>query len=143
MSTDATSSADAPVEEPGNWTAGIRRAAQRDWPYDRMMPSDEPAYVARAFYLFNGSAFAGLGANTDFYNVALAVAMALGRLLPICFVLALAGSLAQQGRAPANAGTLPTHRPQFVLLTAGVVVIVAGLTFVPALALGPLAEGLS
>ena len=91
----------------------------------------------------NGSAFAGLGANTDFYNVALAVAMALGRLLPICFVLALAGSLAQQGRVPANAGTLPTHRPQFVLLTAGVVVIVAGLTFVPALALGPLAEGLS
>ncbi len=91
----------------------------------------------------NGSAFAGLGANTDFYNVALAVAMALGRLLPICFVLALAGSLAQQGKVPANAGTLPTHRPQFVLLTAGVVLIVAGLTFVPALALGPLAEGLS
>jgi K+-transporting ATPase ATPase A chain len=91
----------------------------------------------------NGSAFAGLGANTDFYNVALAVAMAFGRLLPICFVLALAGSLAQQGKVPANAGTLPTHRPQFVLLTAGVVLIVAGLTFVPALALGPLAEGLS
>jgi K+-transporting ATPase ATPase A chain len=91
----------------------------------------------------NGSAFAGLGANTDFYNVALAVAMALGRLLPICFVLALAGSLAQQGKAPATAGTLPTHRPQFVLLVIGVVLIVAGLTFVPALALGPLAEGLS
>jgi K+-transporting ATPase ATPase A chain len=91
----------------------------------------------------NGSAFAGLGANTDFYNVALAVAMALGRFLPICFVLALAGSLAEQGTTPATAGTLPTHRPQFVLLVAGVVVIVAGLTFVPALALGPLAEGLS
>jgi K+-transporting ATPase ATPase A chain len=91
----------------------------------------------------NGSAFAGLSANTDFYNVALAVAMALGRFLPICFVLALAGSLAQQGTTPATAGTLPTHRPQFVLLTAGVVLIVAGLTFVPALALGPLAEGLS
>jgi K+-transporting ATPase ATPase A chain len=105
--------------------------------------------LSEVFYGFasaannNGSAFAGLGANTDFYNVALAVAMALGRLLPICFVLALAGSLAQQGRVPANAGTLPTHRPQFVLLVAGVVVIVAGLTFVPALALGPLAEGLS
>ncbi len=69
--------------------------------------------------------------------------MALGRFLPICFVLALAGSLAQQGRAPATAGTLPTHRPQFVLLVIGVVLIVAGLTFVPALALGPLAEGLS
>jgi len=91
----------------------------------------------------NGSAFAGLGANTDFYNVALAVAMALGRLVPICFVLALAGSLAQQGATPATEGTLPTHRLQFVLLVTGVVVIVAGLTFVPALALGPLAEGLS
>ena len=105
--------------------------------------------LSEVFYAFasasnnNGSAFAGLGANTDFYNVALAVAMFLGRLLPICFVLALAGSLAQQGRAPASAGTLPTHRPQFVLLTVGVILIVAGLTFVPALALGPLAEGLS
>ncbi len=105
--------------------------------------------LSEVFYAFasasnnNGSAFAGLGANTDFYNVGLAVAMFLGRLLPICFVLALAGSLAQQGRAPASAGTLPTHRLQFVLLTVGVILIVAGLTFVPALALGPLAEGLS
>ncbi len=105
--------------------------------------------LSEVFYAFasaannNGSAFAGLNANTDFYNVALAVAMALGRLLPVCFVLALAGSLATQGRTPANAGTLPTHRLQFVLLVAGVVLIVAGLTFVPALALGPLAEGLS
>jgi K+-transporting ATPase ATPase A chain len=105
--------------------------------------------LSEVFYAFasasnnNGSAFAGLGANTDFYNVALAVAMGLGRFLPICFVLALAGSLAQQGHTPANAGTLPTHRPQFVLLVVGVVLIVAGLTFVPALALGPLAEGLS
>jgi K+-transporting ATPase ATPase A chain len=105
--------------------------------------------LSEVFYAFasasnnNGSAFAGLSANTDFYNVALAVAMGLGRFLPICFVLALAGSLAQQGTTPATAGTLPTHRPQFVLLVVGVVVLVAGLTFVPALALGPLAEGLS
>ena len=105
--------------------------------------------LSEVFYAFasaannNGSAFAGLNANTDFYNVALAVAMGLGRLVPICFVLALAGSLALQGRTPATAGTLPTHRPLFVVLTIGVVLLVAGLTFVPALALGPLAEGLS
>ena len=104
--------------------------------------------LSEVFYAFasasnnNGSAFAGLNANTDFYNVALAVAMALGRLLPICFVIALAGSLGSQGIVPPNAGTLPTHRTQFVLLVVGVVLIVAGLTFVPALALGPLAEGL-
>jgi K+-transporting ATPase ATPase A chain len=91
----------------------------------------------------NGSAFAGLSANTDFYNTALAVAMALGRFLPICFVLALAGSLAAQSATPATAGTLPTHQPLFAGLVAGVVVIVAALTFVPALALGPIAEGLS
>ncbi len=105
--------------------------------------------LSEVFYAFasasnnNGSAFAGLNANTDFYNVGLAIAMFLGRLLPICFVLALAGSLAQQDRTPATEGTLPTYRPQFVLLTIGVILIVAGLTFIPALALGPLAEGLS
>jgi K+-transporting ATPase ATPase A chain len=105
--------------------------------------------LSEVFYAFasasnnNGSAFAGLNANTDFYNATLAAAMFLGRLVPIGFVLALAGSLAQQGTAPPSAGTLPTHRPQFVMLTVGVILIVAGLTFVPALALGPLAEGLS
>lgn len=91
----------------------------------------------------NGSAFAGLSANTDFYNVGLAIAMLLGRMLPIIFVLALAGSLAKQQRIPESAGTLPTHRLQFIGLLVGVTVILAGLTFVPALALGPLAEGLS
>ncbi len=105
--------------------------------------------LSEVFYAFasaannNGSAFGGLGANTDFYNIALAVAMFLGRLVPICLVLALAGSLAQQGKVPESAGTLPTHRPLFVVLVVGVVIIVAGLTFVPALALGPIAEGLS
>ena len=105
--------------------------------------------LSEVFYAFasaannNGSAFAGLNANTDFYNVALALAMGLGRLVPICFVLALAGSLARQGRTPESAGTLPTHRPLFIVLAVGVVLLVAGLTFVPALALGPLAEGLS
>ncbi len=90
----------------------------------------------------NGSAFAGLNANTEFFNTALGIAMLLGRFLPMVFVLALAGSLARQQPAPETAGTLPTYRPQFVLLLAGVAIILTGLTFLPALALGPLAEGL-
>ena len=90
----------------------------------------------------NGSAFAGLSANTTWYNTALALAMLFGRFLPMVFVLALAGSLAGQQRVPVTAGTLPTHRPQFVGLLTAVVLIVVGLTYFPALALGPLAEGL-
>jgi K+-transporting ATPase ATPase A chain len=90
----------------------------------------------------NGSAFAGLSANTTFYNIALGVAMLLGRFLPIIFVLALAGSLARQQQVPKTEGTLPTHGPLFVAMLTGVVIIVAGLTFFPVLALGPLAEGL-
>jgi K+-transporting ATPase ATPase A chain len=90
----------------------------------------------------NGSAFAGLTANTPWFNVALGVAMLLGRFVPIVLVLALAGSLAAQDKVPATAGTLPTHRPQFVGLLVGVTVIVTALTYFPVLALGPLAEGL-
>ncbi|KTR90740.1 potassium-transporting ATPase subunit A [Microbacterium testaceum] len=90
----------------------------------------------------NGSAFAGLTANTPWFNTALGVAMLLGRFLPIVFVLALAGSLAAQDAVPATAGTLPTHRPQFAGLLAGVAVIVTALTYFPVLTLGPLAEGL-
>ena len=91
----------------------------------------------------NGSAFAGIGVNTDWYNTALGLAMLCGRFLPMVFVLALAGSLASQQPVPVTAGTLPTHRPQFVGLLTGVILIVVGLTYFPALALGPLAEGLS
>ncbi|MFB2583133.1 potassium-transporting ATPase subunit KdpA [Herbiconiux sp. P15] len=90
----------------------------------------------------NGSAFAGLTANTPWFNTALGVAMLLGRFVPIVLVLALAGSLAAQGKVPETAGTLPTHRPQFVGLLTGVVLIVVALTYFPVLALGPLAEGL-
>jgi K+-transporting ATPase ATPase A chain len=90
----------------------------------------------------NGSAFAGLSVNTVWYNSALGLAMIVGRYLPIVFVLALAGSLAKQQAVPANAGTLPTHRPLFVGMLIGVILIVVGLTYFPALALGPLAEGL-
>ncbi|MFJ1826249.1 potassium-transporting ATPase subunit KdpA [Streptomyces sp. NPDC088178] len=90
----------------------------------------------------NGSAFAGLSANTVWYNTALGVVMLVSRFLPMVFVLALAGSLAAQQPVPVTAGTLPTHRPQFVALLTGVILIVVGLTYFPALALGPLAEGL-
>lgn len=90
----------------------------------------------------NGSAFAGLSANTDWWNTALGLAMAFGRFLPIVLVLALAGSLAKQGSTPESTGTLPTHRLQFVGMVAGVTLIVVALTFLPMLALGPLAEGI-
>ena len=90
----------------------------------------------------NGSAFAGLSANTEFFNTVLGLTMLVVRFLPIVLALALAGSLASQQHVPATAGTLPTHRPLFVGMLTGVVLIVAGLTFFPVLALGPLAEGL-
>ncbi|GFG74901.1 potassium-transporting ATPase potassium-binding subunit [Mycobacterium botniense] len=89
----------------------------------------------------NGSAFAGLAGNTVWYNTALGLAMLLGRFVPMILVLALAGSLARQGRAPVSLGTLPTHKPQFVGLVVAVTAILVALTFLPALALGPLAEG--
>jgi potassium-transporting ATPase potassium-binding subunit len=90
----------------------------------------------------NGSAFAGISVNTEWYNTALGLAMVFGRFLPIIFVLALAGSLASQRKTPESIGTLPTHRPQFVGMVAGVTVILVALTFLPMLALGPLAEGI-
>lgn len=90
----------------------------------------------------NGSAFAGLTANTPWLNTALGVAMVLGRFVPIVFVLALAGSLAAQDKVPVTAGTLPTHRLQFVGLLIFVIILVSALTFFPVLTLGPLAEGL-
>jgi K+-transporting ATPase ATPase A chain len=90
----------------------------------------------------NGSAFAGISVNTNWYNTALGIAMLIGRFLPMVFVLGLAGSLARQKPVPASDGTLPTHRLLFVGLLTGVALIVVGLTYFPALALGPLAEGL-
>ncbi len=91
----------------------------------------------------NGSAFGGLTANTTWMNSSLGVVMLLGRFVPMVFVLALAGSLAQQDKVPATAGTLPTHRPLFIGLLGGVAVIVTALTYFPVLALGPLAEALA
>jgi K+-transporting ATPase ATPase A chain len=91
----------------------------------------------------NGSAFAGLSANTPFYNGMLAAAMWFGRFAVIVPVLALAGSLAAKKRLPVTAGTLPTHGPLFVLLLIGSVLLVGLLNYVPALALGPIAEHFS
>jgi len=91
----------------------------------------------------NGSAFAGLNANTPFYNFTLALAMLLGRYGTILPVLALAGSLGRKKITPEGPGTLPTHTPLFVATLVGVVLLVGALTFLPALALGPLAEQLS
>ncbi|WP_433451611.1 potassium-transporting ATPase subunit KdpA [Streptomyces sp. CA-142005] len=91
----------------------------------------------------NGSAFAGLNANTDWYNTMTGLAMLLGRFLPMVFVLALAGSLAEQQPVPATAGTLRTEKPLFTGLLVGAILIITGLTYFPALALGPLAEGLA
>ncbi|MER6982156.1 potassium-transporting ATPase subunit KdpA [Streptomyces carpinensis] len=91
----------------------------------------------------NGSAFAGLNANTDWYNTMTGLAMLLGRFLPMVFVLALAGSLAGQKPVPVSAGTLRTEKPLFTGLLVGAILIITGLTYFPALALGPLAEGLA
>ena len=90
----------------------------------------------------NGSAFAGLGANTPFYNGMLGLAMLVGRFWVMLPVLAIAGSLAAKKKIPTGAGTLPTHTPLFVILLVAIVVVVGALSFFPALALGPIVEHL-
>lgn len=91
----------------------------------------------------NGSAFAGFGADTPWFNMSLGFAMLFGRFLPIVMVLGLAGDFAKQRPVAETAGTLPTHRPQFVGLTVAIAIIVSALTFLPTLVLGPLTEVLS
>jgi len=91
----------------------------------------------------NGSAFAGLSANTPFYNTLLGISMFFGRFWVIIPVMAIAGSLAAKKQVPAGAGTLPTHTPLFVVLLVAIIVLVGALTFLPALALGPIAEYMS
>ena len=91
----------------------------------------------------NGSAFAGLGVDTPFYNLGLGLVMLASRYWLIVAVLAIAGSLAAKGITPASSGTLPTHGPLFVVLVTSVVLVVGALTFFPALALGPLVEHLT
>jgi K+-transporting ATPase ATPase A chain len=104
---------------------------------------------SEVFYAFasaannNGSAFAGLTVTSPFFQLSLAAAMLLGRFVPMVLVIALAGRLARSTPVPASSGTLPTHTPLFISLLIGVIVFVSGLTFFPALALGPIAEALS
>jgi K+-transporting ATPase ATPase A chain len=104
---------------------------------------------SQALYAFssaannNGSAFGGLSANTPFYNTLTGLAMLLGRFGGILPVLAIAGSLAGKKRTPPGPGTLPTHGPLFIAMLVGVVILVGALTYVPALALGPIAEHLA
>jgi K+-transporting ATPase ATPase A chain len=103
---------------------------------------------SQVFYAFssagnnNGSAFAGLSANTPFYNMALGIAMWISRFWIIVPVLALAGSLARKKLVPAGVGTLPTHTPLFIAFLIGTVLVLGALTFVPGLALGPIVEHL-
>jgi K+-transporting ATPase ATPase A chain len=126
---------------------GAGLAMALDGPRSSMLNAG-PHGLSEVLYAFtsaannNGSAFAGLTAATPFYDVALGLAMAFGRFLPIVLALALAGSLARRTPVPASAGTLPTHRPQFAGMVAGVTLVLVALTFFPALALGPLAEGI-
>ena len=111
-------------------------------------PATGPHQFSEVLYAFtsgannNGSAFGGITTSGPFLSVMLGLAMLLGRFLPIVLVLALAGSLARQGKVPASAGTVPTHGPLFGSLLLGVTVIMTALSYFPALALGPLAEGL-
>ena len=119
----------ADVESTSIWNPGIHGLS-------------EVLYAFTSAASNNGSAFAGLTANTPWFNTALGVAMLLGRFLPILLVLALAGSFAAQHRIPSTAGTLPTYRPQFIGLLVGVTVVITALTYFPVITLGPLAEGL-
>ena len=111
-------------------------------------PATGPHQFSEVLYAFtsgannNGSAFGGITTSGPYLSVMMGLAMLLGRLLPIVLVLALAGSLARQGKIPASAGTVPTHGPLFGSLLLGVTVILTALSYFPALALGPLAEGL-
>ena len=103
----------------------------------------EALYAVTSAANNNGSAFGGLTSGTPFYNTLLGLLTLFGRFLPIVLVLGLAGRFAAARALPAGAGTLPTHRPLFVVLLSGVALVLVGLTYVPVLALGPIAEALS
>ena len=103
----------------------------------------EAVYAVTSASNNNGSAFGGLTSGTPFWNTLLGLVMLLGRFVPIVLVLALAGRFASARTLPPGPGTLPTHRPLFVVLLSGVALVLVGLTYVPVLALGPIVESLS
>lgn len=127
---------------------GAAVAVAGPWGTESILNRGGPHGFSEILYAFssagnnNGSAFAGLNANTPFYNISLAVAMLIARYWLAIPTLAIAGSLARKKATPVTAGTLPTHTPLFVVLLVGVVILVGALTFVPALALGPIVEHL-
>ena len=127
---------------------GTAIAVATDWGKSSILNTCGPHGFSEVLYAFssagnnNGSAFAGLNANTPFYNVALAIVMLIARYWLAIPTLAIAGSLARKKATPVSVGTLPTHTVLFVVLLVGVVVLVGALTFVPALALGPIVEHL-
>ena len=102
----------------------------------------EVLYAYTSSVQSNGSAMAGLSGNTTFYNLTMTAAMFIGRYLPIAFVLVLAGRLARQRPVPVTAGTLRTHGVSFAVLAIGTALILALLNFLPALSMGPVADGL-
>ncbi|HEY1175128.1 MAG TPA: potassium-transporting ATPase subunit KdpA, partial [Phytomonospora sp.] len=127
----------------------VGTAASMSVPENReSMQEAGPHGLSEMLYAFtsasnnNGSAFGGFNANTDWFNTALGLCMLFGRFLPIILVLALAGSLAKQRHTPVSAGTLPTHRPLFAGMVVFTTLILVALTFLPVLALGPIAEAL-
>src|SRR3984957_6643321 len=133
-------------------TAGLSLGL-KNWPSPTTSPLSSienpgPHGLTEIMYAFtsmannNGSAFAGLTTNTDWYNTVGGIVMLLGRFAPEIFALGLAGSLARQGRVPASVGTLDTRKPLFVGMLVAVILVLVGLTYFPALALGPFAEGL-
>jgi potassium-transporting ATPase potassium-binding subunit len=134
-------------------TAAGLSLALRNWPSPSTSPLSSilnpgPHGLTEIMYAFaseannNGSAFAGLTTNTVWYNTIGGIVMLLGRFGPEIFALGLAGSLARQGRTPSSVGTLDTRKPLFVGMLVGVILVLVGLTYFPALALGPFAEGL-
>ncbi|HXE61979.1 MAG TPA: potassium-transporting ATPase subunit KdpA, partial [Bryobacteraceae bacterium] len=124
----------------GYWNAPGAAAANTGNPGAHGLSEILYAYTSAAGN--NGSAFAGLNANTPWYNVTIGFAMLIGRFMMLLPLLAIAGSLAAKKQVPVSAGTFPTHGPLFVGLLVGVVIIVGALTYFPALSLGPIVEHL-